>query len=613
MAPHGRLRQEKHYIYNRALKCYTYLVFKLLKYLRPYWWQVIILLASVALQTWSTLQLPALMSEIVNRGIVTNDTADIWSTGGLMLVWVVLAVLGAILSSFFSSRIGTAVARDMRADLYQKILSFSFAEIDKFSTASLITRTTNDVIQVQQTMVMILSMLLRAPMMAITAIFQAIATAPNMTWIIALAVVVVLALVILIMAIVMPKFKIFQQLLDKITLLTRENLTGLRVIRAFNNEKLEKRKFEAANSEITSVYLFINKVMALTSPLIMLVFNGTTLLCIWIGISLMQEDISYLGNMMAFMQYAIQVIMSFLFLTILFVILPRANVSASRINTILRTHPKVTWRKKTDGTPEKTPSVEFKKVAFAYESAEANALENISFKALAGETTAFIGSTGSGKSTLVNLVPRLYDATSGEVLVDGLDVRAYVKDDLMRRIGFVPQRAVLFSGNIKSNITFGNLSADAPEIERAAKISQAKEFIEKLEEQYNSHIAQGGTNVSGGQKQRLSIARAIAKNPEIYIFDDSFSALDLKTDARLRQELKTITRDAVVLIVAQRVSTIKDADQIIVLDDGKIAGKGKHLELLNTSEVYREIVKSQLSDQEYQAELKAAKKEQSHA
>ncbi|MBQ8991980.1 ABC transporter ATP-binding protein [Candidatus Saccharibacteria bacterium] len=588
-------------------------MFKLLKYLKPYWWQVLILLASVALQTWSTLQLPALMSEIVNKGIVTGDTADIWSTGGLMLVWVALSVVGAVLSSFFSSRVGTAVARDMRTDLYEKILSFSFAEIDKFSTASLITRTTNDVIQVQQTMVMILSMLLRAPMMAITAIFQAIATAPNMTWIIALAVVVVLALVILILAIVMPKFKIFQQLLDKITLLTRENLTGLRVIRAFNNEKLEKRKFEAANSEITGVYLFINKVMALTSPLIMFVFNGTTLLCIWVGISLMQEDISYLGDMMAFMQYAIQVIMSFLFLTVLFVILPRANVSASRINTILHTRPKVIWPKKTVGTPEKTSSVEFKKVSFAYAGAEVNALENISFKAVAGETVAFIGSTGSGKSTLVNLVPRLYDATAGTVLVDGLDVKAYEKDDLMRRLGYVPQRAVLFSGNVKSNITFGNLAATPSEIEQAAKISQAKEFIEKLEEQYNSHIAQGGTNVSGGQKQRLSIARAVAKNPEIYIFDDSFSALDLKTDAKLRRELKTITKNAVVLIVAQRVSTIKDADQIIVLDEGRVVGKGKHSELLETCAVYREIVQSQFSDQEYQAEVKAAKKEQKDA
>ena len=582
-------------------------MFKLLKYLKPYWLQAIILVASIALQTWGTLQLPSLMSDIVNDGIVNNDTAKIWSSGGLMLLWALLAGLGAVVSSFFSARLGTALARDMRRDLFKKILSFSVSEIDRFSTASLITRTTNDVIQVQQTMVMALSMLLRAPLMAITAIFQAIATAPNMTWIIALAVAVVIALVVLIMALVMPKFKIFQELLDKITLLTRENLTGLRVIRAFNNEKSEKRKFERTNSEITDVYLFINKVMAWTSPLMMFVFNGVSLLCIWIGISLMQENISYLGDMMAFMQYAIQVVMSFLFLTVLLVILPRANVSAKRINEVLRTKPKVAWREKTNGTPEETPSVEFKNVSFAYASADAEAISNISFKSVAGETTAFIGSTGSGKSTLINLVPRLYDVYRGEVLVDGLSVKEYAENDLMKRLGLVPQRAALFSGTMKSNIAFGNQDASPREVEAAAKVSQSQEFIEKLEDKYDSFVAQGGSNVSGGQTQRLSIARAIAKNPEIYIFDDSFSALDLKTDLKLRKELKKITKNAVVLIVAQRVSTIKDADQIIVLDNGKMVGKGKHLELLKDCKVYQQIVESQFSEKEYAAELKKAK------
>lgn len=582
-------------------------MFKLLKYLKPYWWQAIILVSSIGIQTWGVLMLPSLMSDIVNDGIVHNDTAKIWSLGLLMLFWTLVSGAGAIISSYFSARIGTAIARDLRNDLYKKILSFSISEVDRFSTASLITRTTNDVVQVQQTLIMILSMLLRAPLMAITAIFQAIALAPNMTWIIGLAVIVMLALVILIMSLVMPKFKIFQKLLDKITLLTRESLTGLRVIRAFNTEKNEKRKFERTNSEITGVYLFINKVMALTSPLMMLVFNGTTLLCVWIGISLMQNDISYLGNMMAFMQYAIQVVISFLFLSMLFVILPRANVSAGRINEILRVRPKVSWKEKTAGAPEAEPSVEFKNVSFAYEGAEAKAIENISFKAISGQTTAFVGSTGSGKSTLINLVPRLYDATAGEVLIDGINVKEYAKNDLMKRIGFIPQRAVLFSGNIKSNIAFGNLDAKKSEIEKAAKVSQSKEFIEKFEEAYEHHIAQGGTNVSGGQKQRLSIARAIAKNPEIYVFDDSFSALDLKTDRELRKELKKITGGAVVLIVAQRISTIKDADQIIVLDDGKMVGKGTHFELLKGCKVYQEIVKSQFSDDEYAKELKEAK------
>lgn len=582
-------------------------MFKLLKYLKPYWWQAIILVSSIGIQTWGVLMLPSLMSDIVNDGIVHNDTAKIWSLGLLMLFWTLVSGAGAIISSYFSARIGTAIARDLRNDLYKKILSFSISEVDRFSTASLITRTTNDVVQVQQTLIMILSMLLRAPLMAITAIFQAITLAPNMTWIIGLAVIVMLALVILIMSLVMPKFKIFQKLLDRITLLTRENLTGLRVIRAFNTERNEKRKFERTNSEITGVYLFINKVMALTSPLMMLVFNGTTLLCVWIGISLMQNDISYLGNMMAFMQYAIQVVISFLFLSMLFVILPRANVSAGRINEILRVRPKVSWKEKTANTPEAEPSVEFKNVSFAYEGAEAKAIENISFKAISGQTTAFVGSTGSGKSTLINLVPRLYDATSGEVLINGVNVREYAKNDLMKRIGFIPQRAVLFSGNIKSNIAFGNLDAKKPEIEKAAEVSQSKEFIEKFEEAYEHHIAQGGTNVSGGQKQRLSIARAIAKNPEIYVFDDSFSALDLKTDRELRKELKKITGGAVVLIVAQRISTIKDADQIIVLDDGKMVGKGTHFELLKGCKVYQEIVKSQFSDDEYTKELKEAK------
>lgn len=582
-------------------------MFKLLKYLKPYWWQAIILVSSIGIQTWGVLMLPSLMSDIVNDGIVHNDTAKIWSLGLLMLFWTLVSGASAIISSYFSARIGTAIARDLRNDLYKKILSFSISEVDRFSTASLITRTTNDVVQVQQTLIMILSMLLRAPLMAITAIFQAIALAPNMTWIIGLAVIVMLALVILIMSLVMPKFKIFQKLLDKITLLTRENLTGLRVIRAFNTEKNEKRKFERTNSEITGVYLFINKVMALTSPLMMLVFNGTTLLCVWIGISLMQNDISYLGNMMAFMQYAIQVVISFLFLSMLFVILPRANVSAGRINEILRVRPKVSWKEKTTNAPEAEPSVEFKNVSFAYEGAEAKAIENISFKATSGQTTAFVGSTGSGKSTLINLVPRLYDATTGEVLIDGVNVKSYAKNDLMKRIGFIPQRAVLFSGNIKSNIAFGNLDAKKSEIEKAAKVSQSKEFIEKFEEAYEHHIAQGGTNVSGGQKQRLSIARAIAKNPEIYVFDDSFSALDLKTDRELRKELKKITGGAVVLIVAQRISTIKDADQIIVLDDGKMVGKGTHFELLRGCKVYQEIVKSQFSDDEYTKELKEAK------
>ncbi|MBQ1540003.1 ABC transporter ATP-binding protein, partial [Candidatus Saccharibacteria bacterium] len=442
----------------------------------------------------------------------------------------------------------------------------------------------------------------------IISIVMAIQTAPDMSWIILVGAVAILGSVVLIMSLVMPKFKIFQNYIDKITLLTRENLTGLRVIRAFNNEGLEKKKFVRTNDVLTKLLIFIDKIMELQNPLINIIFNGTTLLCSWVGISLLSKDFSYLGNMTAFAQYVTHVMMSFLMMSLLFVMLPRANVSAHRINDVLKKMPKITWRNKTHGVPNKTPSVEFKNVDFVYPQAEEKVLDKVSFRAVAGETTAFIGSTGSGKSTLINLVPRFYEATSGEILINGLSVKDYEKKDLMERIGFVPQRGVLFSGTIKSNIKFGAPNATDEQVRKAARIAQAESFIEKLPEKYNSHIAQGGTNVSGGQKQRLSIARAICKNPDIFIFDDAFSALDMKTDRKLREALKEITGDAVVLIVAQRVSTIKEADQIVVLNNGKVVGKGKHLELLNTCPVYQEIVKSQLSDQEYEGELKLALK-----
>ena len=579
---------------------------KLLKYLKPYWWQIIILLASISFQVWGTLQLPALMAEIVNVGIINSDTSYIWQTGFQMLLWALGSALGALSSSFFSARIGSALGRDLRNDVYEKILSYSISEIDDFSTASLITRTTNDIAQVQFTMVMCLSMLIRAPLMAVGAIIEAINTAPNMTWIIALSVTILLVLIISILAVVMPKFSLYQKLIDRLTLLTREDLTGLRVIRAFNNQNLSEKKFAHTNDHLKRTDTFIGRVMSLQNPLMMLVFNGTTLLCIWIGISLMGTDISYLGNMMAFMQYAIQTILSFFFLAILFVMLPRANVSAKRINEVLGTHPKIHWPKKTSGVPDQSPSVEFRHVDFAYSGAEEKVLKDISFKASAGETTAFIGSTGSGKSTLINLVPRFYDSTAGEILINGLNIKDYSEDDLMKRIGHVPQRGFLFSGNIKSNITFGSPNATEKEISQAAEVAQAKEFIKKLEDGYDSHISEGGTNVSGGQKQRLSIARAIAKKPDIYIFDDSFSALDMATDAKLRAALKPITKDSVTLIVAQRVSTIKDADQIIVLDRGKLVGKGTHYDLLKDCEIYREITKSQVSDKEFEQEMKHA-------
>lgn len=557
------------------------------------------------------------MADIINNGIMKSDLDYIWRTGSWMIGLAVFSSICAFTANFLSARIGTAFARDVRKDLFAHALNLSTADIDQFSTASLITRTTNDINQVQSAVVMCLTMALRAPLTCVLAVGQAIATAPDMTWIIALAVGVILFLTILIMAIVMPKFTIIQKLADRITLLTRESLTGLRVIRAFNNESLEKRKFEKTNNENIKLNVWVDVILSFQSPLISLVFNGTTLLCTWIGISLISKDITYLGNMMAFMQYAIQVVMSFLFLTMLFVILPRANVSAKRINEVFNTKSKIIWRNETIGKPNLEPSVEFSHVDFGYRGAEEKVLHDVSFVAEAGKTTAFIGSTGSGKSTLINLVPRFYEATGGEIKINNIKIQDYAKNDLMRRIGYVPQRGVLFSGTIKSNILFGAPEASEEQMKLAARVSQSEEFIEKLDKKYESHISQGGTNVSGGQRQRLSIARAIAKDPDIYIFDDSFSALDMKTDVKLREALKPITKNAVTLIVAQRISTIKDAEQIVVLSEGEVVGKGNHYELLRGCEVYREIAKSQLSDAEFQSELaqskKQSKKEVKHA
>ncbi len=572
-----------------------------------------LLLITIALQVWAGLQLPAMMANIINHGIVAGDLNYIWLTGIWMIGFALLASLCAFTANFLSAWLGARFIRDVRHDFFAHVLSLSIAENDQFSTASLITRTMNDIFQTQQAVTMSLSMGVRAPLTCILAIGQAIATAPDMTWIIALAVGVILGLTILIMSIVMPKFQLIQKLADRLTLLTRENLTGLRVIRAFNNEDLAKRKFERTNEQNAKLNTFVDAIMSLENPLISLVFNGTTLLCIWIGISLITTNFAYLGNMMAFMQYAIQVVMSFLFLTMLFVVIPRASVSAKRVNEVLETKTKLKWREQTLGKPDLKPSVEFSHVDFAYSGAEEKVLQDISFVAKAGETTAFIGSTGSGKSTLINLVPRFYEATGGEIKVNGISLKDYAKCDLMRRIGYVPQRGVLFAGTIKSNILFGAPEASDEQLKLAARVSQSEEFIEKMDKKYDSHIAQGGTNVSGGQRQRLSIARAIAKDPDIYIFDDSFSALDMKTDVKLRHDLKPITKNAVTLIVAQRISTIQDADQIVVLDKGKVVGKGKHLELLDSCKVYREIAKSQLSDQEFNTAMSAAKKEGQHA
>jgi len=581
-------------------------MFRLFRYLRPYWLQAIILIVTTGAQVYSTLRLPALMAGIINDGIVKGDSAVIWNIGLQMLLLALASAAASLISNFFSARIGANFARDLRADFFSKVIYLDITDTQKVSTASLITRTTNDINQVQQVTTMILSMMLRAPLFCIVSLVMAFRTAPDMSWIIAVGVLSILASVILIMSVLIPKFKVFQKLIDRITMLTRENLTGLRVIRAFNNEALEQKKFKKTNNDLTELLVKVDKILELQNPLMNIIFNGTALLCIWFGISLLSKDFAYLGNMTAFAEYVTHVMMSFLMLSILFVMLPRANVSAGRINEVLKIHSKIHWKNQTAGVPDQQPSVEFRHVDFSYADADEKVLSDISFTAKAGEVTAFVGSTGSGKSTLINLVPRFYEATNGEIIINGINIKDFSKQDLMDKIGFVPQRGVLFSGTVKSNIAFGAPNATMTDIEEAARISQSEEFIKKLPDNYNAHISQGGTNVSGGQKQRLSIARAICKKPDIFVFDDSFSALDMKTDKKLREALKPITAKSVTLIVAQRINTIKDADQIVVLENGKIVGKGTHFELLKSCKVYQEIVKSQLSDQEYAEALKEA-------
>lgn len=576
---------------------------KLFKYMKPYFWQCLVLVLAVGLQVFGTLMLPTMMADIVNNGINNNDTDYIFRTGIFMFLVTVVSALGTLVSSYFSTKVSAGISRDMKRDLFAKVLSFSITETEQFSTASLVTRTTNDVSQVQQTMVMCLSMLVRAPLMAVGAVVQAFVVAPDMTWIIALAIGILLIFSIVIIGSVMPKFAIFQKMMDRINLLTRENLTGVRVIRALNKEDYEEKKFKKANEELTKTDLSIVRIMQLQTPIMMLVFNMTSLFAIWVGVSRLSFDMSYLGKMIAFMQYATQVIMSFLFLTMLFVLIPRANVSAKRINEVLVTKSKIIFPEKSLDMPKSKTSVEFRNVSFGYKTTDGKILDDINFIAEAGKTTAFIGSTGSGKSTLINLVPRFYDATEGQILINGVEIQNYSEADLINRIGLVPQKGYLFGGTVRSNILFGVENGSDEQMKKAAEVAQADEFIEKMPKKYDTEISEGGTNVSGGQRQRLSIARAVAKNPEIYVFDDAFSALDMKTDRNLRKALKKITEDSVVLVVAQRINTIRDAEQIIVLEQGKIVGKGTHYELLKNCRVYLEIAKSQFSEKELEAEL----------
>lgn len=574
---------------------------KLLKYLKPYVWQILLLLVLVFVLVETTLQLPDYMAKIINDGIVAENNSVVWHTGLLMLLVSLVGGAATVGVGYFASRIGTGFSRDVRAKTFAQVESFSLVEFNKFSTASLITRSTNDIQQIQMVLILILRMVVQAPMMGVGAIFKAYHTAPSLSWIIALSVIVMLGIIVVLFSVALPKFKLLQKLVDKLNLVTRENLTGLRVIHAFNNEKIEEAKFEQANVDLTSANLFVNRLMVIMQPVMMLIFNLTALGIVWVGAHLIGNGNLEIGNMIAFMQYAMQVIMAFLMVSIVFIMVPRAAVSADRVVEVMETEPVIADPKNPIVAEKPSGLVEFKNVTFAYNQADVPVLCGISFTARPGETTAFIGSTGSGKTTLINLIPRFYDATSGQVLIDGIDVRKYRLEDLYSKIGYVPQKGVLFSGDINSNIKYGMPNANDAAVKKAAEIAQAEEFINGLEDKYHSPIAQGGTNVSGGQKQRLSIARAIARNPEIYIFDDSFSALDFKTDAALRQALESETKQKTVLIIAQRISTILNADKIIVLDEGRIVCSGTHQELMKNCDVYKEIAYSQLSEEELKA------------
>ena len=520
-------------------------------------------------------------------------------SGGKMLLMALIIMMAAISVTFLSARVAASLGHDLRNSIYRKVMSFSSREYHKFSTASLITRSTNDVQQVQMVMAMMFRIVLYAPILGIGGVIRVLNTDASMTWILGVAVVLILAVIILLFMIAMPKFTKLQTLIDKLNLVSREILTGIPVIRAFSREKHEEERFEEANKTLTKTNLFVNRCMTFMMPVMMLIMNGVSVLIIYSGSHAVDNGTMQVGNVMAFIQYAMQIIMSFLMITAMSIMLPRANVAALRIDEILKTEVSIKDPEDPEHPhKEERGTVEFNHVSFAYPEAGENVLTDIHFKAEKGETVAIIGSTGSGKSTLVNLIPRFYDVTEGSVSIDGVDVRDMSQKELRDCLGYVPQKGVLFSGTIDSNIRYGKTDISEEEVKTAARIAQAQDFIEEKPKGYHSPIAQGGTNVSGGQKQRLSIARAIAKKPEIFIFDDSFSALDFKTDSRLRGALKEHTKDATTIIVAQRISTILHADRIIVLDDGHMAGMGTHAELMKNCEVYRQIAMSQLSEEE---------------
>ena len=571
------------------------------------WLFILISLALIFTQVWLELKIPDYMSEITQLVQTEgSEMKDILINGGYMLACAFGSLVAAIVTGYITSKISSNFSKNIRKKIFTKVENLAMQEVKQFSTNSLITRTTNDVTQIEMLIAMGMQLLIKAPITAIWAVTKILNKSWQWSTITGIAVVVLMSVIAILMVIVLPRFRRVQKLIDKLNGVTRENLTGIRVVRAFNAEQYQEDKFNVANNNLTNQQLFNQSLFSIMQPLMYLIMNSVTLAIYSVGATLIKEagiadKVVLFGNMVVFSSYAMQVIMAFLMLAFIFMMLPRAQVSANRINEVLDTQISIKDGKIDKPTTKEVGTVEFKNVSFKYPDADEYLLKDISFKANKGDTVAFIGSTGSGKSTLINLVPRFYDATEGEVLVDGVNVKDYKQEYLHNKIGYVPQKAVMFNGSVSSNIAYGDNGkekATEEQIKKAIEVAQGKDFVEKMDDKYESHIAQGGTNVSGGQKQRLAIARAIARDPEIYIFDDSFSALDYKTDSVLRKELKKYTADATSLIVAQRIGTIMNADQIIVLDNGVVVGKGTHKELLKNCEVYKQIALSQLSEKE---------------
>lgn len=569
-----------------------------LKHFKPCMPIIILIIGFLFGDAICELALPGYMSDIINNGIIQKDTSYIYKTGGLMLLVAGLAMVCTVLSDLFAARVASDAMKRVRGSLFKKITSFSIGEFDQFQTSSLITRTTNDVQTVQQTAIFILRLALYAPIMGIGALIKALRTSPSLTWTIALALVIVFLIMIVMFVLVMPKFSVLQSKLDKLNLIVGERLSGLLVVRAFNAEKREEERFDDANKELTKIGIFVNRAMSCMFPALMLIMNLSSILIVWVGAHMIGEGNLMIGDMLAFLQYSMQVIISFLVITVMFIMVPRSVVSARRIGEVLAIEPAIKDADEPIHITDAKGVIKFEHVDFAYPGAEANTLKDVSFTAMPGQTTAIIGSTGSGKSSLVNLIPRFFEVSGGKITFDGVDLRDISQSDLRAHIGLVPQKGLLFSGTVASNLRFGKEDATEEEMYDALKTAQALDFVEEMPDKLDTHVSQGGTSVSGGQKQRLSIARALIKNPEVYIFDDSFSALDFTTDKNLRAALKQKVGNSTFIIVAQRINTILDADQIVLLNEGKVAGIGTHKELLKENKIYQEIAYSQLSEKE---------------